>query len=279
MCQSTTAIYCFIDDLLKAMRHKEDCRTQFTDAEVITTALIAMLYFGGNFEKGRLFLESFGFCPKMLSRSRFCRRINRLEDLMQLIFHQLGATLKELNYESRYALDSFPVPICDNIRIGRNRLTKDVFDKEVYRGRITGKRRYFFGVKVQVITTVDNLPVEFSILPGSCADLQGLAELALDFSQDAHIAADAAYTEYEWEDYLLSEEKIKLLVSRKSNSQRGDSLAAQNCKFRLRHRIETTFGEIEKLFPKKIHATTLSGFILKISLVLLAFQIDKAFIQ
>jgi len=34
-----------------------------------------------------------------------------------------------------------------------------------------------------------------------------------------------------------------------------------------------------KLFPKKIHATTLSGFLLKIVLFLLAFQIDKAFIQ
>ncbi|MCA1626291.1 MAG: IS982 family transposase, partial [Acidobacteria bacterium] len=74
---------------------------------------------------GSSFLKSFGFCPKMLSRSRFCRRLNRLQDLMQLIFHQLGQTLKELNYESRYALDSFPVALCDNIRIGRNRLTKD----------------------------------------------------------------------------------------------------------------------------------------------------------
>lgn len=32
-------------------------------------------------------------------------------------------------------------------------------------------------------------------------------------------------------------------------------------------------------FPKKIHATTLSGFILKISLFLFAYQLDKAFIQ
>lgn len=135
MCHSTIAIYCFIDDLLKAMQHKEDCRTQLTDAEVITTALIAMLYFGGNFEKSRQYLKSFGFCPKMLSRSRFSRRLNRLTDLIQLIFHQLGQTLKELNYESRYVMDSFPISICDNIRIGRNRLTKNIFDKEKYRGK------------------------------------------------------------------------------------------------------------------------------------------------
>lgn len=137
----------------------------------------------------------------------------------------------------------------------------------------------FFGVRVFVITTVENLPVEFAILPGSCADLQGSAELPLSFPAKVQIAADSVYTKYNWEDYLLETEQIKFLVSRKKNSKRGESEAAKNYKSWLRHRIETTLGEIEKLFPKKIHATTLSGFILKIGLFLLAFQIDKAFIQ
>ncbi|MGC2235201.1 MAG: IS982 family transposase, partial [Pyrinomonadaceae bacterium] len=34
-----------------------------------------------------------------------------------------------------------------------------------------------------------------------------------------------------------------------------------------------------KLFPKKIHATTLNGFLLKIALFLFAYQVNKAFIQ
>jgi hypothetical protein len=32
------AIYAISDDLLKAIGHSEDCRTQMSDAEVITTA-------------------------------------------------------------------------------------------------------------------------------------------------------------------------------------------------------------------------------------------------
>lgn len=47
----------------------------------------------------------------------------------------------------------------------------------------------------------------------------------------------------------------------------------------LRRRIETLFGEITKLFPKKIHATTLLGFILKISLFMFAYHLETAFIQ
>lgn len=278
MCHSTLAIYCFLDDLLKAMNHQEDHRQQVNDAQVATTAVIAMLFFGGNYQKSLTSLADAAIFSRTLSRSRFSRRLNRMTDLLHLIFCQLGNTLKELNLESRYAIDSYPVALCQNIRIKRNRLTKEVSDKETYRGYISSKREYFFGVRVQVITTVDNLPVEFSILPGEVADVQGLAELPLCFPARAEIAADAAYTEYEWEDHLQADD-IRLLVMRKKNSHRGDDLPTKYYKFWLRHRIETTFGEISKLFPKKIHATTLDGFIFKVFMFLWAFQLEKAFIQ
>jgi hypothetical protein len=275
MYDRTLAIYCLVDDLLKAMQHREDSRCEVSDAEVITTALCAMLWFGGNFEHSRSFLHSSGMMPRMLSRSRLSRRLTRLADLVEIVFHQLGLTLKELNTESRYAVDSFPVAICDNIRIPRCRLTKEVG----YRGYMASKRRYFYGVRVQVVVTVEGVPVEFSILPGSLSDVAGLAELPLCLPVGAEVAADAAYTYYEWEDALAETDGVHLLVGRKRNSKRRDVPAVHDYKQWLRRRIETVFGEVSKLFPKKIHATTLSGFILKISLFLFAYQVDKAFIQ
>ena len=274
MYDRTLAIYCFIDDLLKAMQHTEDSRTEFSDAEVVTTALVAMLYFGGNFEHARSFLHSSGMMPRMLSRSRFSRRLSRLGDLVEAIFHQLGLTLKELNVESRYSLDSFPVALCDNIRISRCRLAQG----ESWRGYSASKRRYFYGLKVQVVVTVEGVPVECCILPGSLSDINGLAELPLSLPAGAQLAADAAYTFYDWEDHLRESEQVRLLVARKANSKRRDAPATHDYKQWLRRRIETVFSEIAKLFPKKIHATTLSGFILKVSLFLFAYQIDKAFI-
>ena len=65
MYDRTLAIYCFVDDLLKAMRHAEDPRTKFSDAEVMTTAIVAMLFFGGNFEQARRLLHSSGMMPRM----------------------------------------------------------------------------------------------------------------------------------------------------------------------------------------------------------------------
>lgn len=278
MCHSTIALYCFLDDLLKVAGPQADSRQKVSDAQVLTTALLAMLDYGGNYQKARHRLEESGLFLHTLSRSRFSRRLNRLADLVYLLFHQLGSTLKDLNLDTRYRLDSFPVPMCENIRIKRNRMTRECFDKEEYRGYSSSKRQYFFGCRVQVAATVEHVPVEFAILPGGCSDLQGLAELPLEFEAGAEIAADAAYTEYNWEDHLLETEGVKLLVARKKNSTRMDLPAMKDYKFFLRHPIETTIGEIEKMFPKRIHATNLGGFILKIALFLWAFQIDKAFI-
>jgi hypothetical protein len=44
------AIFCLCDDLLKAMHHQEDCQCQMNDAEIMTTAFIAALFFRGNHE-------------------------------------------------------------------------------------------------------------------------------------------------------------------------------------------------------------------------------------
>ncbi len=275
MCHSTLAIYCFIDDFLKASGHREDSRVEVSDAEVITIAICAMLHFGGNFQKSRLILHELGLVRRLLSRSRFSRRMNRLADLIYRLFHQLGAVLKELHWESRYLLDSFPVPLCDNIRIRRCRLVKD----EQYRGKIASKHRYFYGVRVQLLATSDGIPLEFCVLPGACSDLQGLAELPLDLPELAELFVDAGYNFYEWEDYLREVGELRLQVPRKSNSKRSREPWLEIYRSLMRKYIETTIGEISKLFPKKIHATNLNGFLLKIALFLFAYQVDKAFIQ
>jgi len=275
MCDSTLAIYCFVDDFLKASGHREDIRVEVTDAEVITIAISAMRHFGGNFQRARLILHELGLMKRLLSRSRFSRRVTRLADLIYRLFHQLGAVLKELHWESRYLLDSFPVAVCDNIRINRCRIVSD----EQYRGVMTSKRRFFYGVRVQIMATSDGIPLEFCILPGACSDLQGLAELALDLPQMAELFVDAGYNFYEWEDYLQERENLRLQVPRKKNSTRSREPWLEIYKSLMRKYIETTIGEIQKMFPKKIHATNLNGFLLKIALFLFAYQIDKAFIQ
>jgi hypothetical protein len=128
---------------------------------------------------------------------------------------------------------------------------------ELYRGKMTSKRRYFYGLRVQLLTTSDGIALEFCVLPGACSDLQGLAELALDLPEDAELFVDGGYNFYEWEDYLRDSHELQLQVPRKSNSKRGREPWLEIYKSLMRKYIETTIGEISKLFPKKIHATPL----------------------
>jgi len=80
------ATFCLCDDLLKAMHHREDRPCQMNDAEIMTTALIASLFFRGNHESARTMLKQHGYIPHMLSKSRFSRRLHRIKELFIVFF-------------------------------------------------------------------------------------------------------------------------------------------------------------------------------------------------
>ena len=80
---AVVATYCLTSgDLLQAVGHAECSRRRVSDAEVITTALVAVRLFSGNFVSARAFLESHGYIPRMLSKSQFNRRLHRAAPLL-----------------------------------------------------------------------------------------------------------------------------------------------------------------------------------------------------
>ncbi|BAZ69839.1 MAG: hypothetical protein KME28_19730 [Pelatocladus maniniholoensis HA4357-MV3] len=70
MLNETIAIYAIIDDLLKAIAHQEDCRIQMSDAEIITTAIIAAMFFDGNHTRACSYMKDHKLIPTMLEKSR-----------------------------------------------------------------------------------------------------------------------------------------------------------------------------------------------------------------
>jgi hypothetical protein len=274
MITEITAIYAISDDLLKAIGHTEDGRTQMSDAEVITTALVAARFFGGNHKEACDYLLEHGYIPEMLTPSRFSRRLHRLFLPLLTLFDCLGLILKSINSSTEYLLDSFPVPICDNIRIPRARLVHS----EDYRGYIASKKRYFYGIRVQLLGTKDGIPVEFAFLPGEANDTRGLKALPLNLPDGSSVYADAGYTDYQAEDDLKEADGIALEVMRKRNSQRPDAPWVAYIKQCTRHYIETVFSGITSRFPKSIHAVTIDGFLLKVATFIVAFTLEAAFI-
>lgn len=265
------AMYCIVDDLLKGIGHKEDSRRKVSDSEVITTSIVAALYFGGHLDHGRHMMKMTGLVPAMLDKSRFCRRLHQLEGLLWMLFYQIGQYIKDISGACDYVVDSFPVAVCDNIRIGRCKMLQG----EQWRGKHSSMRRYFYGVKVQLLATASGIPVEFCFVPGSESDVQALKKLPMTVSPGSSIYADSAYTDYTIEDDIMEADLVKLMVQRKSNSRRKDEPWIRFLKLQRRKGIETTFSMLKGLFLRKIHAVTFKGFLIKILMFIMAFTFNK----
>ena len=271
MINKCIAIYVFIDDLLKETKYNEPTNRNMSDAEVITTVLVSAIYFSGHHEKAMSFMSSTGMVTHMLSKSRFNRRLHQIRELIVDLFFQLSSLIKELNISSEYSIDSFPIHTCDNIRIANSKLIQG----EIYRGKKVSMRRYFYGYNVHVLCTADGIPVEYTFLPGRRHDSNALKQMPLLVPPGSKIYADSAYTNYSIEQMLKDAEDIDLLVQRKSNSTKKHEPYMDFLISYMRKRIETTFSEISNFLPKKIHAVTEYGFLLKVVIFIFGYAISR----
>ena len=160
MTEQTVAMYCFLDDLLTKTRpvwaRPADPRRHLSDAQVLTTALLAARYFGGNLALGQRYMEQH-WGQKRLDKSGFNRQLHALADPLAGLFAPFGTLLNNLHAEARYVIDSFPVAVCHNTRIPRCKLLTG----KAYHGRCASKRCWFYGFKGQVVATTDGVPVDF----------------------------------------------------------------------------------------------------------------------
>ena len=93
------ATFCLCDDLLKAMHHQEDRQCQMNDAEIMTTALIASLFFRGNHESARAMLKQHGYIPHMVSKSRFSRRLHRIKEHIYRLIQSFSTNMENYSIQ------------------------------------------------------------------------------------------------------------------------------------------------------------------------------------
>lgn len=265
------AIYCLVDDMLKSIDHPEDVRRRINDSQIITTAIVSAMYLGGKHQHAIGLMQATKMIPGMLSSSRFCRRVHKVGQLLIELSFQLGACFQQMTAELQYILDSFPVAVCDNIRILRSKLLKG----KKCRGYTASMRRYFYGVKVQLLITRTGVPIRFCFVPGRQADAKSLARMIGGLPGESQVYADSAYTNYQVEDEMIRHHGIFLRTQRKSNSKRPDRAELAKLKTTRRKQIEAIISNIKKMFPKNIHAVTLNGFLIRVISFIIAAQVNR----
>lgn len=261
--------YCACDDFLLAKGHREPKRTQMTQAEVMTCALVAAEFFCGNLRCACAYLKETGLIPTMLLESRFNRRLHRvtLADWQGVL--TLLARLDE--DERTFVIDSCPVPSCLLKRAASCSLFAEY--REDYFGHCAAKDQDFFGLKAHVVTTSSGRPVEMFLSCGSCHDLVGLGQLCLDLPAGSELLADKGYTDYGLEDYFRNAADVEFRVLRRKDSLRPHSAEVTRYIQKKRKRIETTFSQVSTRLARRIHAVTEAGFESKVWAAFVAYAL------
>jgi len=258
-------VYAIIDEYLQNCKHR--CQTRcsaigtpakLTDAEILFIFVSACMEYGGNCRKAMLAHKRHGNIKQVLDKSQFNRRLHRLQAVVEELiglFCTIAAQAGE-----HYALDSFPLPVCRNIRIKRCKLAQG----PQYHGYCAAKQEYYYGFKIHLITAADGRIIEFEFTPAAVSDTAAFNLLSFPLPANKELFADKAYNNYGQEQTLREDGNIRLAPIRKKNSKQADNTYLHNWLRRyFRKHIEADISAIESLFPKKIHAVTQKGFLLK----------------
>jgi hypothetical protein len=265
-----------IDEYLKSCNHAPSTAAmsasgqaaKLNDAEVLYLFVVACASHGGNCQQAQRSQKRCGNVKAKLSRSQFNRRLWALEHRLLELLGLLSTLAKAENQE--FALDSFPWPVCKNIRIQRCQLVRGA----AFRGYNASKREYFYGDKVHLITARDGRVVEFDFTPGSRSDAVAFKLLGFDLPPGSRVLADKAYNVYPAEDQLRNDGEVDLQPIRKRNCKKPDNTYCTNWvrKHERRH-IETDISQLLARVPKRLHAVTTKGFMLKMMGFILAHNL------
>ena len=255
----TIAAFCIIDDALQAMGYKDDPQAKTPASAILTLAILAAMELGGKHNKALALAQDLNLFTHLPSPSRFNRRLHALYPLFLPLLHLLSQVWKNLHQAQAYALDTFPLPACENIRAPRSR--------QVYRGFVPSKRVYFHGFKLHLLVDDGKFIHEVNLSPGSLHDLSSLLLLPLDLPEGAELHMDRGYESHLYEDLLREARGIVPMVIRRYVPW------LQYLAVVGRRVVETVGGMLHAMFPRRIHAVTQEGFAIKVLSFVLAHNL------
>ena len=263
-----TALYVLVDDFLKAKpalrawRRSPNASPAFTDAEVITIALMQGFLGVATLKHAyRLIADNFGSAfPRLPGYGQWLARLHALTaQVGHLIRHVIGPLDSRL-----YLMDSKPIPTCKPIRHGRVRLLRD---EGAYFGKSTAG--WFFGFKLHLLAHQDGAIVCGFLAPANWHDRDVAAALAWSVDGGT-VLADRAYQINELRDWLAEEADL-LLITPKNCGEPYRPLISS-----LRERVETVFSQLCDRFVDRVRSRSFRGLWNTIKLKMLHHNLCQA---
>jgi len=148
-----------------------------------------------------------------------------------------------------YLIDSFPIPMCQEIRHGRVNLLRDA---GAYFGK--GTKGWFFGFKLHVLSTRSGQIVGAVLLPTSYDDRAGARMLASLIAEGSLAIADLGYRGKQFQLELYEEEGVLFLTRADMTSQRLKIIHST-----IRERVEGIFSSLWTRFATRVYSRSWNG--------------------
>jgi IS5 family transposase len=264
-----TELYVFIDDFLTARpalahwRHSPHNQPTFTDAEVLTIALLqGCLGVASLKQTYRLVAHNYRSAfPHLCSYQQWMARLQALTVPIRAL---LSATMQlPTGSAAFYLIDAKPLPVCDRLRHGRVRLLRE---DGAYWGKTS--KGWFFGFKLHLLRHIDGRIVNLVLTPGNWDDRAPV--LALLEGVDGGITlGDLGYRgkqrAEEWA------EEADMLVLTRADAPEKKCLLAQ-----VRQAMETTLSQLWYRFLDRVFSRSWRGLWNTVQLKVLHYNLRHA---
>jgi hypothetical protein len=243
----------------------------FSDSEVITVGLIIETFFQGHEEVGYAFVSQYlrDMFPDLLDLDRFNARRRALIAVIEYIRRDLRDQILDRSDPVRL-VDSAPITLMTYPRGSR---CQSVWGAG-YFGVVTSKKGKFYGWRVHVTTTVNQLIDDWLLAPAATPDPQVLEALVQD-QHDLALVGDKIYNDADLEARLWRHRRILLLPLRKKNQKQQWPEPVRQALGRIRHRVETVFSTLTTVFNvQRPHGRSLAGHAVRIATCILAHTLS-----
>lgn len=251
MDNSIIEIYFFVDELLKALSktpfwkklpkwnaYKKGRKKGLSLSEVITLNIIGVL---GHFSNLKAFHRNAAFClksyfPKLPNYENFLKATNLSFPYTVLIVQALLNLCRQYVNGSKKYIDSTPLQVCKNRRIGRHKVCKG------YAQRGKTSIGWFYGFKLHGICDSNGNLLSITFTPGN-ADDRSVLDLLFK-GLHGIIVGDAGYILKKeiWEKYL--NENIHLFTGVRNNMKKIMTFD-QHEELKKREIIETVWSVLK----------------------------------
>ena len=242
-----------------------------SDSEVITVALIIDTFFHGHEDLGLAFVRQYhqDMFPQLPDASRFNRRRRELTGCMEAIRRIHASWLIDKDDRVRL-LDSAPIPVCTYTRSR----TCEMVTGADYVGYAASDKANFFGFRLHLTTTVNQVVDQWLLAPASPHDSQ-VTPAFFDACYRLWVLADNGYHSPEPEHWLDKQRAITLVTPPRGNAKAPWPKALRRFLNKLRRRIETALSTLCTVFGlETTGARSFTGLLCRITTRLLAYNLS-----